>query len=474
MSFKKLVLVLSSILFLVIGSATLQGKNGPCGGQTIATPSHFTYSAPNPSSATLAGSTGSASVTFTVTPPSGGAVFTTCNATDTANIFVRDITQTGDANGNPLTSPVDITSTNPSLASQIAAAFSFSPNPVTFTPGEAPVTITVMINNPGVDPSAYGVYDINFAAKDQTPGSAGIGVASGSDFILRLIAATCSGDVTKPGVTITSPTGDQVLGVIPVEFTAKDPDMPTGCGTGVVSMSAEVESALYESSSHASGFHELLIDSSTNTGTISPGLPVAAGVTVTADTNFTPEGGSGTDGTESGTFFTSSAFSGIGNYTFEVKATDGAGNTGTASKNFYVAYNVDFTTEQNVSTGGSSPKSNVHLKFTVNRSGTISDGAFMVDETVAVALRTGTSPGSDPTDSTYSLVHYFGCGAVGSNVQIITGTGVSTCGTSTTDTYQTDFSNITVNTYYADVWFKDVDGTWRLEGTSGAMAPHEV
>jgi len=118
--------------------------------------------------------------------------FATCNSTDTANIFVRDITQIGDANGNPLDSPIDITSTNPALASQIAAAFGFSPNPVTFNPGEAPVTIMVTISNPGVDPSAYGVYDVNLAAKDQTPGSAGIGVASGSDFILHLIAPTNS------------------------------------------------------------------------------------------------------------------------------------------------------------------------------------------------------------------------------------------------------------------------------------------
>jgi hypothetical protein len=418
------------------------------------------------------GMSGSSSATFTVTPPSGGAVFATCNSTDTANIFVRDITQTGDANGNPLDSPIDITSTNPALASQIAAAFSFSPNPVIFTPGEAPVTITVAISNPGVDPSAYGVFDINFAAKDVTPGSAGIGVASGSDFVLHLIAPTntCD-DTTKPDVTITEPAGDQLLGVIPVEVTANDPDVPQGCGTGVASMSADVESALYVSSNGMMGFHQLLLDSATNTGTFDHSFTVPAGITVTGDANFTPTGGSGTNGTVSGTFFAASALSGIGSYTINAQATDGANNVGTAIKSFSVTYDVSFSQSQNVGSGGNpATKSNIHLKFTVNRSNVSpNDGAFMVDETVAVALRTATNAGSDPTDSTYSFVNYFGCGAIGSNVQIVTSTG-SPCATGT-NVYQTDFSGIAINTYYADVWFKDVDGTWRLEGGSGAMAP---
>jgi hypothetical protein len=444
MSPKKLVVIFSSIIFLALASTALEGKNGPCGGQTIATPSRFTYSAPTPASVTFMGMSGSSSATFTVTPPSGGAVFATCNSTDTANIFVRDITQTGDANGNPLDSPIDITSTNPALASQIAAAFSFSPNPVIFTPGEAPVTITVAISNPGVDPSAYGVFDINFAAKDVTPGSAGIGVASGSDFVLHLIAPTntCD-DTTKPDVTITEPAGDQLLGVIPVEVTANDPDIPQGCGTRVASMSADVESALYVSSNGMMGFHQLLLDSATNTGTFDHSFTVPAGITVTGDANFTPKGGSGTNGTVSGTFF----------------------------KSFSVTYDVSFSQSQNVGSGGNpATKSNIHLKFTVNRSNVSpNDGAFMVDETVAVALRTATNAGSDPTDSTYSFVNYFGCGAIGSNVQIVTSTG-SPCATGT-NVYQTDFSGIAINTYYADVWFKDVDGTWRLEGGSGAMAP---
>lgn len=449
------------------GTAWADG-NGPCGGQTIATPSHFTYSAPAPASATLAGASGSASTSFTVTPPTGGTVFSTCNSLDTADIIVRDITQIADASGNALATPVDVTSANPMLASQIAAAFSFSPNPAMFSVG-VPITIDVTIANPGVDPSAYGVYDINFAAKDETPGSSGIGVAAGSDFILHLIAPTCI-DTTAPTVTITSPTSDQVLGVIPVEMTANDPDVPTGCGTGVVSISASVASALYVSSSGASGFHQPLIDSATNLGTVTPSLPVAAGVTVTGSANFTPEGGSGQDGTDAGWPFTSSLFSGIGNYTLSAQATDGTGQVGSATRNFYVTYDVEFTQLQNIGSGGNpKTKSNLHLKFSAKRSGTISDGAFMADETVAVAVRTGTNPGGDPTSSSYTSVHYYGCGAVGSNVQIV-GLSSAAC-SSGTDTFQTNFSGIPINTYYADVWFKDVDGTWRLEGSSGAMAP---
>jgi len=38
MSLKKLVVIFSSILFLALASTALEGKNGPCGGQTIATP----------------------------------------------------------------------------------------------------------------------------------------------------------------------------------------------------------------------------------------------------------------------------------------------------------------------------------------------------------------------------------------------------------------------------------------------------
>lgn len=461
MSFKKLVVIFSSILFLALPSTALEGKNGPCGGQKIATPSHFTYSSLNPASATFAGLSGSQLATFDVTPPGGGTVFTTCNPTDTANIFVRDITQIGDANGNPLSSTVDITSTNPTLASQIAAAFSFSPNPATFTPG-VPVTINVTIANPGVDPSAYGVYDVNIAAKDETPGSAGIGVASGSDFILHLIAAVCS-DSVKPTVTITEPTSDQILGMIPVEVTANDPS--ANCGTGVASLSATVSS----SGGAVSGL--LLLDSSTNTGTFDQSFTVPAGTTVKGDATFTPTGGSGTGGTDGGTPFSALALGGIGNYTINAEAKDVIGNIGTATQNFNVTYDLSF----NSSPGNAEGK--INIKFTVKRSNIPpNDGAFMVDETVAVALRTASSASSSgPGDaSTYgSLVHYFGCGDVKTQVQIKTSSGVSSCPTATAETYETHYdSGLTSGTaYYADVWFKDVDNVWRLEGTQAYTAP---
>jgi hypothetical protein len=121
----------------------------------------------------------------------------------------------------------------------------------------------------------------------------------------------------------------------------------------------------------------------------------------------------------------------------------------------------------------------IQYKFIVSRSNVSpNDGAFMADETVAVALRTGSQPSNStlgPEDTTtYSVVHYYGCGSTGIDTKVqIVGASSAAC-SSGTDTYQTNFKGLaSATTYYADVWFKDVDGTWRLEGktNSGTTTP---
>ena len=137
-------------------------------------------------------------------------------------------------------------------------------------------------------------------------------------------------DTTPPVVSVTKPSGDEILGVIGVEVTAFDPDGPVA--SGLASISASVSSA----GGTVSGLPISLA--------FNPSLPQPAGVVVTGTGSFTPTGGApgSTEGTTDAAAFTSNFRSGIGSYTINAQASDVAGNIGYGSKSFNVKYRCGF------------------------------------------------------------------------------------------------------------------------------------
>jgi hypothetical protein len=455
MRFKKFVVLFSSIVLLALASVTALGDSQKCGGADIAN-GPFTYTALSARQATFNGIGGSAvSTSFSVTAPSVDAKQQTdapdlfpgeganpCTATANATIGVLEIQQVGDAAGNPIT-PVDL-DRSVGLGLQIAGAFSLTPNSHTFSVGET-ITVALVISNPGLGEGAYGDYDVKLAA--QAP-AFGIGVGDGPHFLLSLRGLTAT-DTTPPVVTVTKPTGDEILGVIPVEVQAYDPDTPP-VATGLASMSATVSSA----GGTVSGLAVPL--------TLDQSLPVAAGVTVTGTGTFTPTGGApgAGPGTTDAAAFTGSSRSGIGSYTINAQAVDGAGNIGYGSKSFKVNYQVSFTKQDSTNpcqSGGNSSCTG-QFKFTVNRSSITSDSAFMYDHTVEIDL-------VRVSDSKVVATHVYGTGPGGvlSWVQI-----------DTTPIYQTNFRRGDIGAsgpigYVAKVYFYDVDNNRVLHATSNSV-----
>ena len=316
-----------------------------------------------------------------------------CSPTAYATISALEISKVADATGNPLVEPVPPVPYH--VRQAIAGAFSLSPSSYTFKVGET-ITVNLVVNNPNLQPADYGDYEIKLAA--QAPGS-GIGVGNGPHFFLSLRAATAT-DTTPPVVSVTKPSGDEILGVIGVEVTAFDPDGPVA--SGLASISASVSSA----GGTVSGLPISLA--------FNPSLPQPAGVVVTGTGSFTPTGGASgsTEGTTDAAAFTSGSRSGIGSYTINAQASDVAGNIGYGSKSFTVKYDVAFT-DQSVPNGCRANNLNPctgRFKFTVKRSNVTSDGAFMFDHTVVVKLVR--------SDNTIAATHVFGTGDVNDVVQI--------------------------------------------------------
>ena len=393
----KWVLMIIGAVFMLTITTTGALAAGKCDGADIAN-GPFLYTALGVTQATFNGSGGApVSTNFNITAPSvdsrqqselpdlfPGEGQLPCTATAFATISALEIQKVGDADGYPI-DPVEIDPSS-TLGLSIAGAFALTPNSNTFGIGET-ASIAVEVSNPNLSDSDYGDYDIKLAA--QAPGY-GIGVGSGLHFSLSLRGSTTT-DTTPPVVTVIKPASDEILGVIPVEIQAYDP--VTLPASGLAAMSATVSSA-------GGAVSNLSIPLSLNQT-----LLVTAGVTVTGTGSFTPAGGAagpglGTTDTQA---FTSSARSGIGSYTINAQAQDGAGNTGYGSKSFKVNYDVTFTTaispNPNCSSGGNGNCAG-HFKFNVNRSNVTSDGAFMYDHTVVVKLvRT-----SDNTEMAAQLV----------------------------------------------------------------------
>src|SRR6185437_14473500 len=116
-----------------------------------------------------------------------------------------------------------------------------------------------------------------------------------------------------------APSGNLVLGVIPVQVTANDP----APGSGVASITATVSSA-----------GGLVTNAPACSQTYSGNT---AGTAVTCNGSFTPIAGGVGDSTGP---FTASNPSGIGNYTLNAQAADNAGNIGYNSQPFSVNYDL--------------------------------------------------------------------------------------------------------------------------------------
>ncbi len=461
MKFKRYLVMLSSILLLALASGSVWAEQ-KCGGSDIAN-GPFTYTALGLTEATFNGSGGPLVITgFTVTAPSvdpnhgsdlpdvfpGEGNFAPCSGIADASISALEVYRVGDENGDPI-EPLKL---DPSfgLGLQIRSAFLLSPDSHTFNlPDNDSMTVTVAVGveNPNVGDSDYGDYEVKLAAK--APGY-GIGVGNGLHFVLKLRALSAT-DTTPPVVSVTKPTGDEILGVIPVEVQAYDPDtLPIA--TGLASLSATVSSA----GGAVSNLPIIL--------TLAPPLPVGAGITATGTGAFTPMGGSGISGTDNtANYFTSGSRSGIGSYTINAEATDGAGNIGYGSKSFKLNYSVSFSKQNaqpqcdtNVKPSGAN--CTAMLEFSVNRSNVTSDGAFMYDRTVVVKLvRT--------SDNAVMATHSYGTGSILSNVQI-----------GETPVYQTHFKRGDLSgpptgpgTYRAEVYFLDVDSNQILQAVSNIV-----
>lgn len=448
--------------FLLLAGASSVWAAGPekCGGADIAN-GPFAYTSTGLTQATFSGSGGSdVSSSFNVTAPNaspdtlaqnvfpGQGATNACAPTANAVIGVLDIQKVADADGNPLVSPVDVVLGSP-LGQAIVAAFSVDPNAWNgFAPG-ATTSVVVSVSNPNLGSENYGDYSIKLAAKAD---GYGIGVGSGIMFTLVLRAPT-SVDTTPPVVGINKPATVEILGKISVEVWANDP--LTIPATGVVSLTAKVSSA-----------GGTVLNKPITFDSVVPNLPVAAGITVTGTGEFIPTGGTGLDGTSDANAFISTSRSGIGSYTISAEAVDGAGNTGTNTKNFTVNYDVVFTKQSGdnatactgTSTNTSRKNCSGKFQFNVNRSSVTSDGAFMYDKTVEVDLVR--------SDNVVVATHVYGTASPESNVQI------------TADPiYQTTFKRgdiygtgstlpTTPSTYKAYIYFKDVDGNDVLQGTS--------
>jgi len=440
---------------LATGSAFAQPQK--CGGVDIAN-GPFTYSTPSVTETTFNGTGGSPiSTSFTITAPAvngkndpdatdvfpGEGNNQVCSPEAYATISVLEISKVGDATGNALGTPTPLDPFS-GVGQVIAAAFSLAPVNHTFGIGET-IMVNVDVSNPNLNPADYGDYDIKLAAK--APGY-GIGVGDGPHFFLNLRAATAT-DTTPPVVSVTKPSGDEILGVIGVEITAFDPTGPVA--SGLASITASVNSA----GGAVSGLPiSLVLDQS---------LPQAAGVVVTGTGSFTPTGGAPASaaGTTDALAFTGALRSGIGSYTINAQATDVAGNLGQGSKSFNVRYDVAFT-DQSVAPGCRAGNLNPcagRFKFTVRRSNVTSDGAFMFDHTVVVKLVR-----SD--NNNVVATHVFGTGSVNDVVQI----------DSVNLMYQTTFKhsdlpgNPGFTAYKLQVYFRDVDGNEMLQATSSSLS----
>jgi hypothetical protein len=440
-------------ILAAMGGTAWAGAPEKCGGADIAN-GPFAYTPTGILSAKFSGTAGDALTTgFDVTAPKpktdtpaenvfpGQGGLNECAYYADAFVGVLEIEMVTDASGIPLATPVKV-ALDSVLGQAIINAVSVTPGAWnSFVPGDK-TSVAVTVSNPNAGSASYGEYALKLASKAD---GFGIGVGAGAVLSLTLAAPALT-DKTPPTVSITKPGADEILGQIPVEILASDPN-DSAAATGLASLTASVSSA--------GG----VVSNLPITLSLDQSLTAAPGVTVTATGTFTPTGGTGAAGTTVGSAFTNASHSGIGNYSLKATAVDGAGNTTVTSKSFKVSYDISFTKSSSstsgacTGSGSGSGNCKTQLQFTVDRSNVTSDGAFVFDQSVVVKLR---------NTVTNALVgtHYYGTGDIHSVVQI-----------NTDPAYQTSFKRSDIGatapaTYQADVYFKDVDGNLVLQKTS--------
>lgn len=276
------------------------GTNGPLQ-VTTPTPNSYSYVTSSAGFSSL--------VSFTVTSP-GVQNTGSCdsalppvygNGTSGSDIGVTIST------GNvTVVEPVGGTLTTTQLGA-LKGAFSFAPSGFTLAvPSAGSQAVGFTFTNTPIVP--VGKYDVTL---DVTP-ETGVGVGAATTTFTVTVTEPVAVDTLSPEVTIGSPSAASKLcvhGNLAVSFTANDP-VESGAGTGITAMQASVASV-------GGAVQTVLTDSLS----ISPTLPVDAGIDVTATGNFTVDG--------------------VGAFTLTAKADDGASHTGEAASSYTVALNVN-------------------------------------------------------------------------------------------------------------------------------------
>lgn len=273
------------------------GTNGPLGITTISPTASYTYTR------TVSGS---AARTFTISSPS-------VQITGNCDSTLPPVFGNGKS-GADIDVMVSLSTVTPVPPAALTAdqevalreAFGFDPSSFILTnPGSGNQQIAMTFTN--TDQVPAGTYDVVIAADSET----GVGVGSTSTTFTVTVEEPTVIDTLAPEVTINAPAQGSNLclnGNLSVNFTAVDPT-EGGAGTGITAVRASNESAGGAVNSDISGYLS-----------VSPDLPVEAGVDVTASATLTADQ--------------------IGSFVLHAEVDDNAGHTGYASQNYSVTMNV--------------------------------------------------------------------------------------------------------------------------------------
>lgn len=308
--------------FLLLGS--VEAFAAPSGGGPPPKPACGTSGAlqvtdPDPSSYSYIRTTpGSGAASFTVSSPA-----VTINASCDSSLppvygngkSVTD--EDGDGNGAndidvaisvgtvTVVEPVGDTLTGGETA--LKSAFGFAPSFFNLTnPGTGSQTVGLTFTN--TDQVPEGKYDVTINVDPE----AGAGVGAATKTFTVIVSEPTAVDTLPPDVDILSPVANSKLclnGNLGVSFTAEDPE-EGGAGTGITAVRASI-------ASNGGVFTDDLTDGLL----VNPTLPVLAGVTVTATTDYTV-----TD---------------VGSFVLMAEADDAAAHTGEAVSGYTVALNVN-------------------------------------------------------------------------------------------------------------------------------------
>lgn len=289
------------------------------------------------------GEGGNQGFSFTVSSP-GVLVNGNCDS-DLPNVF-------GNGNGaDPTVLPftlsisdieqggIDVDAVTETALRAALSAFGSAPFQLTPPGTGTSQTISFSFTNPAAVPA--GTYDLTVEVKPET----GVGVGATTRAFSIQVQQPQALDTLAPTVNIVAPVSGDVIKLndsLQVNFTAIDPP-EGGAGTGVTAARAAITSC-------AGSFSYNL----TSSLGITPALPVAADVTVTAATAVTP-------------------WLYVGEFTLTAEADDNAGHTGSATATFSAGTNVAPLPPISVPNRQFNSGSTLPIKFTI----TDGSGAFL-------------------------------------------------------------------------------------------------